>query len=185
MMKKIFVLTAALMMIFSQASAMRLELNPQPIGKVSFHGKDYQIEGASKLSEHRAQFGTDFYMHFDKVVRFGDKHKKNTVEIDMTGDNELYLIYNTAGADFYMIKKYTGTGDAIKVIGKRDDKWVEYLDALELRKQYDIGWNFYMSKVFTQDNKIIFRYTLQNYVIDVECHWHAVNQKFYSEMIER
>ena len=181
-LKKIFLLTAALMMISSQASAMRLELDSQPVGKVTYYDEAYQVEGASNLSKRRAQFGTDFYIHF----RFGDKNKKNTVEVDVKGENLIYYIYNTAGADFYLIKNENiGTGDGVKVLGKHDDKWIVFLDALELRKQYDIGWNFHMSEFFTKDNKIIFRYTLQNYIIDVECHWHSVNQKFYSEVIER
>lgn len=187
MLKKFFVLTVALMMmIFSQASAMRLELDSQPVGKVTYYDDNYQVEGASNLSKNRAQFGTDFYMHFDKLARFGDKNKKNTVEVDVRGENFIYYIYNTAGADFYLIKNDNiGTGDGVKVLGKHNGKWVVYLDALELRKQYDIGWNFHMSDFFTEDNKIIFRYTLQNYIIDVECHWHALNQKFYPKMIER
>ena len=185
-MKRLVALTALLVMIAAQASAMRLELAPQPVGKVTYYDEAYQVEGASKLSKRMAQFGEDFYLHFDKVARLGDKRKKNTVAVDIRGETTIYRIDNTAGAAFYMIRNDSiGTGDGVKILGVHGGKWLVYLDALELREQYDIGWNFHMSQVFTEDNKIIFRYTLQNHVIDVECHWHAVNQKFYPEAIER
>lgn len=185
-MKRLLAFTALLMMIAAQASAMRLELEPQPVGEVTYYDEAYHVEGASKLSKHVARFGEDFYLHLDKVARLGDKRKKNTVAVDMRGETTIYRIDNTAGAAFYLIKNDSiGTGDGVKVLGVRDGKWLVYLDALELREQYGIGWNFHMSQVFTEDNKIIFRYTLQSHVIDVECHWHAVNQKFYPEAIER
>ncbi|MBR2774492.1 MAG: hypothetical protein IKD73_05810 [Selenomonadaceae bacterium] len=185
-MKRLVALTALLMMIAAQASAMRLELDPQPVGKVTHYDEAYRVEGASKLSKRVAQFGEGFYLHFDKAALFGDKCKKNTVAVDIRGETTIYRIDNTAGAAFYLIKNDSiGTGDGVKVLGVRDGKWLVFLDALKLREQYDIGWNFHMSQVFTEDNKIIFRYTLQSHAIDVECHWHAVNQKFYPEAIER
>ena len=75
-MKRLVALTALLMMIAAQASAMRLELVPQPVGKVTYYDAAYQVEGASKLSKRMAQFGEDFYLHFDKAALFGDKRKK-------------------------------------------------------------------------------------------------------------
>lgn len=186
-MKKFFALTIFLLLISSQASALRLELNPQPIGKISFFGEDFQIEGAIKISKRTAQFG-DLFFHFDaakKLSAFSDRKIKNTVNVDTNGKTEIYLISNTGGENFYLLKKDSGTGDAIKVLGKRDGNRIEHLDGLALREIYSIGWNFYMTEFFTEDNKIIFRYRLQNNFIDVICHWHGFNQKFYTEAIEQ
>ena len=184
-MKKFFVLTIFMMLICAQASALRLELRPQPIGKVSFFGESFQIEGAAKISKHMAQFDEYFYFHFDaakKISAFGDRKIKNTVNVDTSGETEIYRIKNTGGWDFYLLKK---TDDAIKVLGMRDDKCIEHLDTLALREKYNIGWNFCMTEFFTEDNKIIFRYRLQDKIIDVICRWHGFNQKFYTEVLER
>ena len=145
-----------MMLICAQASALRLELRPQPIGKVSFFGESFQIEGAAKISKHMAQFDEYFYFHFDaakKISAFGDRKIKNTVNVDTSGETEIYRIKNTGGWDFYLLKK---TDDAIKVLGMRDDKCIEHLDTLALREKYNIGWNFCMTEFFTEDNKIIF-----------------------------
>ena len=187
-MKKFFALTIFLTLICAQASALRLELRPQPIGKVSFFGEDFKIEGAAKISKHMAQFDEYFYFHFDaakKISAFGDRKIKNTVNVDTSGETEIYRIKNTGGWDFYLLKKTGGTGDAIKVLGMRDDKWIEHLDTLALREKYNIGWNFCMTEFFTQDNKIIFRYRFQDKIIDVICRWHGFNQKFYTEVLEQ
>ena len=188
-MKKFCVTVFLLMIIFAQASAMRLELDKQPIGKISFSGESFQFEGASKISKNFALFGDELYFHFDaanKITNFGDRKIKNTVKVDILGETEIYRINNTAGADLFLLhSEEIGTGDGIKVIGTRGGKWLEHLDALSLREKYDIGWNFHMSKFFTEDNKIIFRYTLQDHFIDVICRYHAVNEKFYTEVIEQ
>ena len=191
MLKKFLAGIFLLMIISAQASAIRLEFDPEPIGKISFDGDKFEIEGATKIDGDNlkgvALFGEDFYFHFDAdriYNRFGDRDKKNTAEVDIYGETEIFQIGNTAGADFYLLRKDSGTGDLIKVLGLRDGKWIEFFDVRTLREKYDIGWNFYMTKFFTEDNKIIFRYQLQNNFIDVVCRWHAVNQKFYTEAIE-
>ena len=129
------------------------------------------------------------YFHFDaakKIATFGDRDAKNSVAVDMfPGAREIYVIHNSAGDDFFLLKQDSGSGDAIKIIGLKDGKWIEHLDALNLRQKYNIGWNFRLSKFFTEDNKIIFRYTLQDNIIDVICRWHGGNQKFYTEAVEQ
>ena len=216
MLKKFWAGIFLLMIISAQASAMRLELYPQPIGKITFDGKTFQIDGATKIkgdsSKGRALFGDKFFLqkdfgvpkhstsedneiyggkfffHFDaakKICSFGDSDKKNSVNVDIHGEAEIFFIRNTAGSDLFLIKQASGTGDAIKVLSLRDGKWTVYLDALSLREKYDIGWNFHMSKFFTEDNKIIFRYTLHEHFIDVICRLHMGNQKFYTEVREQ
>ena len=72
------------MMISAQASAMRLELYPQPIGKIfSYNYNDFKIDGATQikgdLKKGVVRFGEDFYLHFDCETiynRFGDRDKK-------------------------------------------------------------------------------------------------------------
>ena len=216
MLKKFLAGIFLLMMISAQASAMRLELYPQPIGKIFFDGKTFQIDGATKIkgdsSKGRAIFGDKIFLqkdfgtpkhstsegdeiyggkiffHFDaakKICSFGDSDKKNSVNVDIHGEAEIFFIRNTAGNDLFLIRQASGTGDAVKVLGSRGGKWIVQLDALSLREKYDIGWNFHMSKFFTEDNKIIFRYTLRDHFIDVICHYHAVNEKFYTEVHEQ
>ena len=215
-LKKFLAAMICLLIISAQASAMRLELYPQPVGKIFFSGDAYQIEGATKIKgssskgvamfcdkiyprteANKKRYGTSggdelygekFYFHFDaakKICSFGDKSKKNSVPVDIYGDTEFFLVSNSAGHDLFLIKQESNSGDAIKVIGQRDGKWIEQLDALSLRKQYDIGWNFHMSEFFTEENRIIFRYTLQDHFIDVICRYHAVDEKFHTESIEQ
>ena len=192
-MKKFFALIICLLMISAQASAMRLELEPTPIGRISFHDYEkFNIEGATTIKGDALKgtvlFGEYLYFHFDNnniYNRFGDRNIKNTVDVDVYGETEIYRIDSTANLPLYLLKKYSNSGDAIKVIGLRGGKWIEQLNALDFREKYNIGHNFHLSKFFTEDNKIIFRYTLQNDIIDVVCRWHAVNEKFYTEAIER
>ena len=128
------------------------------------------------------------YFHFDaakKISNFGDRDAKNSVAIENHGEREIYVIYNSAGDNFFLLKEFIGTGDGVKIIGLKGGKWIEYLDALNLRKKYNIGWNFHMAKVLTEDNKIIFRYTLNVHTIDVICRWHGGNQEFYTEAVEQ
>lgn len=128
------------------------------------------------------------YFHFDaakKIATFGDRDAKNSVAIDIHGEREIFVIHNSAGNNFFLLKEDIGTGDGVKIIGLKDGKWIEHLDALALRQKYNIGWNFHMSQVLTEDNKIIFRYTLNVHTIDVICRWHGGNQKFYTEAIEQ
>ncbi len=181
-------------MIFSaQASAMRLELYPQPIGKIfSYDYKDFKIEGATQIEGDFKKgvvlFDEDFYFHFDAdriYNRFGDRDKKNSVEVDTSGETEIYRIANTAGSDLFLLKKISDDRDAIKVIGLRGGNRIVLLDALDFREKFNIGENFQLSKIFTEENQIIFRYTLQKNIVDVVCHYHAVNEKFYTEAIER
>lgn len=223
MLKNFFVLTMLLIIITAPAYAMRLELYPQPVGKISLAANGcFQIEGAKKITgkkidnntyskgialfgdknfprspedlEHYSAAADTFnagklYFHFDtekKFANFGDRNVKNSVAVDMfRGEREIFVIHNTAGNNFFMLKNDIGTGDGIKIIGLKDGKWIEHLDALALRQKFNIGWNFHMSKVFTEDNKIIFRYTLNVHTIDVICHWHGGNQTFYTEAIEQ
>lgn len=177
-----------LMIISSQASAMRLELDPQPIGKISFDGEHFQIEGAIEISKRKAQFDEYFYFHFDaaeNLSTFGDRNKKNSVSVDTLGETEIYQIKNTAGWDLFLLKKSSDTDDDIKVLGKRDGKWIEQLNVPALREKYDISRDFRPEKFFTEDNNIIFRYRFQEQVTDVVCHYHAFNEKFYPEEIRR
>ena len=216
MLKKFLAGVFLLMIISVQASAMRLELYPQPIGKIFFDGENFQIDGATKIKGNskkgvalfgdkfyprteadRKRYGTSggdkfyghkFYFHFDaakKISSFGDESKKNSVNVDTHGETEIFIVNNSAGYNFFLLKKFSNSGDEIKVLGLRDDKWIEYLDATALRTKYNIGWNFHLSKFFTEENRIIFRYTLQNHFVDVICRWHVVNQKFYTEAIEQ
>ena len=216
MLKKFLAAMICLLIMSAQASAMRLELYPQPVGKISFSGDAYQIDGATKIRGNASKgvamfgdkiyprteadkkkygtsggdefYGGKFYFHFDaakKICSFGDKDKKNSVPVDIYGEAEIFLVHNTAGYDLFVIKQESNSGDAVKVIGQRGGKWIEQLDALALRKQYDIGWNFHMSEFFTEENRIIFPYRLKNHFIDVVCRWHAVNEKFYTEATEQ
>lgn len=191
-MKKFFALMAFLLIISAQVSAMRLELYPQPIGKIFFDGETFQIDGATQIEGDFKKgvvlFGEDFYFNFDAdriYNRFGSRDKKNSVEVDTYGETEIYQIANSAGSDLFLLKKISDYRDAIKVFGLRDYKWIMLLDALDFREKFNIGENFRLSKIFTEENRIIFRYTLQNHFVDVVCRWHAVNQKFYNEVIER
>ena len=154
-MKRLVALTALLMMIAAQASAMRLELDPQPVGKVTHYDEAYRVEGASKLSKRVAQFGEGFYLHFDKAALFGDKCKKNTVAVDIRGETTIYRIDNTAGAAFYLIKNDSiGTGDGVKVLGVRDGKWLVFLDALKLREHIGVQLYLYMTICISFGKKI-------------------------------
>lgn len=216
MLKKFFAGIFLLMIFSAQASAMKLELYPQPIGKIFFDGKTFQIDGATKINGNSQKgvalfgdklyprteadkkkygtsggdefYGRKFYFHFDaakKISSFGDKSKKNSVEVDTYGKTEIYRIANTAGSDLFLLKKISDDRDAIKVIGLRGGKWIILLNALDFREKFNIGENFQLSKIFTEENQIIFRYTLQNHFVDVICRWHAVNQKFYTEATEQ
>ncbi len=221
MLKKFFALMILLMMIAAPTSAMRLELYPQPIGKISSAENDaLQIIGATKISgkkfsndtytagiaifgdknfprnpedmKHYSHTYDTFYAeklfcHFDaakKICNFGDRDIKNTVAIKIHVEREIYVINNTAGKNLFLLKEDIGTGDGIKIIGTKDGNWIEFLDARDLREKYNVGWNFHMSQCFTDGNKIIFRYTLNEHVIDVVCRWHAANQEFHTEAIE-
>ncbi|MBQ6131104.1 MAG: hypothetical protein IJL12_02015 [Selenomonadaceae bacterium] len=192
-LKKFLAGVFLLMMISAQASAMRLELYPQPIGKIfSYNYNDFKIDGATQikgdLKKGVVRFGEDFYLHFDCETiynRFGDRDKKNSVNVDTYGETEIYRIKNTAGHDLYLLKKLNADDDRIKILGLRGGNWIEQLNALDFRAKHNIGKNFSLTKFFTEDNKIIFRYTLQNRFIDVVCHYHAVNEKFYTEAIEQ
>ena len=192
MLKKFFAAVICLLIISAQTSAMRLELYPKPIGKISFHNYDkFNFKGAKIITGNEFKgivlFGDDFYLHYDSnniYNRFGELDKKNTVSVDIYGETEIYRIDSTANLPLYLLKKDTNTGDAIKIIGRRGGKWIEHLNALDFRGKYNIGQNFHLSKFFTYENQIIFRYTLQNDIIDVICRWHAVNEKFYTEAIE-
>ena len=215
-MKKFFALIIFLLIISAQASAIRLELYPQPIGKIIFDGKTFQIDGATKIKGNsfkgvalfgdklyprteadKKRYGTSggdefyghkFYFHFDaakKISSFGDKSKKNSVSVDTSGETEIFIVNNSARYNFFLLKKFSDSGDEIKVLGLRDDKWIEYLDARALREQYGIGYNFHLSKFFTEENTIVFRYTLQNHFVDVICRWYMPNQKFYNEAVEQ
>ena len=192
-MKKFFAEVFLLLMICASASAMRLELEPQPLGKIFLNRDRYEIDGAKKIKGNSlkgcALFDSDFkfYFCFDrakKISRFGDRDKKNSVNVDTDGETEIYRVANTAGCDLFLLNKLSNTGSEVKVVGLRGGKWIEQLDANTLREKYDIGWNFYMTKFFTVDNKIIFRYELQNHSVDVICRYHAVNEKFYTELAE-
>ena len=197
-LRKFFAAVICLLMISAQVSAMRLELYPQPIGKISSYDYNkFKFEGATIIkgdaSKGTAIIGEDLYLvnnlyfHFnaDNIYnRFGDCNIKNTVSVETHGDTEIFRIDSTANLPLYLLKKDSNSGDAIKIIGRRGGKWIELLNALDFREKYNIGENFYLSKFFTEDNKIIFRYTLQNDVIDVVCRWHAVNEKFYTEVFE-
>ena len=188
MLKKFLIIAIGLILISAQASATRLVIIPHPIGKISFFGEEFQIDGAKKISKHVAQFDDYFYFHFDaakKISNFGGRKIKNTVNVDTHGETAIYRISNTSGWDFYLLKKFSDTGDTIKVLGIRDGKWIEYLDVPSLREKYNIGRNFYMVGFFNEDNKIIFRYKFQDKIIDVVCRWHAFNQKFYTEVVEQ
>ena len=213
MLKKFLAGVFVLLMICAQASAMRLELFPRPIGKIFFTDGKFSVEGASKLSKHRAMFGDKIYprteadqkrygtsggdkfygekifFHFDaakNLSRFGDRDKKNSVPVDtFHGETEIFIVNNSAGRNLFLLRQESGTGDAIKVLGLRGGKWIEQLDVPTLRAKYDIGRNFSTEKFFTEENRIIFRYRLQERVVDLICRWHAVNEKFYTEAIER
>ena len=191
MLKKFFAAVICLLMISAQASAMRLELEPQPIGKISFYNyKKFNIEGATLIKGDMLKgtvlFGDYLYFHFDNNNinnRFGDRNIKKTVNVDTYGETEIYRINSTANLPLYLLKKLNDDDDRIKIIGLRGGKWIEQLNALDFRQKYNIGQNFHLSKFFTEDNKVIFRYTLKNNIIDVVCRWHAVNEKFYTEAI--
>jgi hypothetical protein len=221
--KKFLAALILLLMIAAPTSAMRLELYPQPIGKISVAENDtLQIIGASKISgknlgndtyakgiaifgnknfprnpentRHYSDtydtfFAEKLFCHFDaakKICSFGDCDIKNTVAIKISPcEREIYVINNTAGRNLFLLKEDIGTGDGIKIIGTKDGKWLEFLDARDLREKYNVGYNFRLTKCFTEDNKIIFRYTLNDHVIDVVCRWHAANQEFYTEAIEQ
>lgn len=101
------------------------------------------------------------------------------------GETEIFIVNNSAGRNLFLLRQAGDTGDAIKVLGLRGGKWIEQLDVPTLRAKYDIGRNFFMEKFFTEENRIIFRYRLRERVVDVICRWHAVNEKFYTEAIER
>ena len=55
MLKKFLAGVFVLLMISAQASAMRLELYPQPIGKIFFDGKEFKVEGAIKFKGNSSQ----------------------------------------------------------------------------------------------------------------------------------
>ncbi len=192
MLKKFLVAAICLLIMSAQASAMRLTLYLQPIGKISFYNDRFNFEGAKIIKGNEFKgivlFGDYLYLHYDSndiYSRFGARNKKNTISVDIQGETEIYLIDSTANLPLYLLKKSSSTSDAIKVIGLRGGKWIEHLNALDFREKYNIGHNFQLSKFFTNENRIIFRYTLQNNIIDVICRWHAVNEKFYPEMIEQ
>lgn len=221
MLKKFFALMILLLMIAAPVSAMRLELHPQPVGRIAApdNGKFF-IEGATKISgdgsgnyyskgvavfadknyprENPKQYGSNvsdtfpgepIYFHFDaekKLSNLGGSDVKNSMAIDFfKGDREIYLINNTSGHSLYLLKMDTSPGDAMIIIGvNRDGKWVELLDVQSLRKKYDLGWNYVMTKFFTVSNKIVFRYQIMTETIDVVCRFHEVNREFYTEAIK-
>ena len=192
MLKNFFTGIFLLMIFSAQASAMSLELEPQPIGKIFSDGENFKIEGATQIEGDFKKgvvlFGEDFYLHFDAdriYNRFGGRDKKNSVEVDTYGETEIYQIANSAGSNLFLLKKISDDRDAIKVLGLRGGNRIILLDALDFREKFNIGENFRLSKIFTEENKIIFRYTLQNHFVDVVCQWHAANQKFYNEVIEQ
>ena len=190
-MKKFFAATLMLLMISAQVSAM--QLSKEPIGKIFSDGNEYEIEGATvkEVDDTKgiARFGEDFYFHFDIIMElnsFGGRDVKNTAVLDnFRGSYEIYRVNNDGGADFFLVKLNTGTGDAIHVFGRRNGKWIEYLNVLHLRKKFDIGWNFTMSKILTEGNKIIFRYFLPGHFADLICSWDATTQDFSTKAIER
>ena len=213
MLKKFLAGVFVLLMISAQASAMKLELYPQSIGKIFFDGKEFKVEGATKFKGNSSKgatmfgdkiyprteadqkrygtsggdrfYGEKFFFHFDaakNLSSFGDRDKKNSVPVDTLGETEIFLVNNSAGHNLFLLKK---DGDAIKVLGQRGGKWIEQLDVPALRAKYDIGQNFCMEKFFTNENQIIFRYKFQEQFIDIVCRWHAANEKFYTEAIER
>ena len=190
-MKKFFALVIFLLMFAAQVSAVRLE--PQAIGKIfSYDYENFQIDGATQIegdtSKGVVKFDENFYFHFDAETiynRFGELNIKNTVNVDTYGETEIYRIDIAANSTLYLLKKLNERDDNIKILGKRNGYWIEQLNALDFREKHNIGQNFHLSKFFTEENKIIFRYTLRNHFVDVICRWHAVNQKFYTEAIEQ
>lgn len=205
-MKKFLSVMILLMMICVPASATRLEMIPQPIGKILCDNSynlqitlgSHKIDISKKTREDNFEgvmtFDQDFYFHFDtskKNSYFGDQSFTNTVKISVIDSNEfmvsrteIFRVENTAGLPFYVIRKTSASGDSAKVLGKLDGKWVECLDTLDFQRKFGIGSNGTLNEIFTQDNKIIFRYKLHNQIIDVECHWHVDDKKFYPEAIK-
>ena len=213
MLKKFLAGVFVLLMISAQASAMRLELFPQPIGKIFFDGKEFKVEGATKFkgnsSKGAAMFGDKSYPRTEADQKrygtsggdrfYGEKfffHFDAAKNLSSFGDRDKKnsVPVDTLGeTEIFLVNNSAGhnlfllrkDGDAIKVLGQRGGKWIEQLDVPALRAKYDIGQNFSLEKFFTDENQIIFRYKFQERVVDVICRWHAVNEKFYTEAIEQ
>ena len=187
-MKKFFATLILLMMISATCAATQFHIMQPPL-KIDFFSDSCQIGGSAMNSAGKAKLFPTLYFHYDtekNFSRLGDFDVSNSVAVDMSGENEISFVQNfDGGAEFFAVKNFTGTGDAVKLIGKRDGIWVEYLNAQSLRMKYDIGWNFVMSEILAHGDKIIFRYTLREYVFDVICTWDAANQNFSTEAIER
>lgn len=207
-MKKFLGVMILLLMICVPASATRLELHSQTLGKILCDNNynlqitldGHKIDISKKTREDNFEgvmtFDEGFYFQFDtqkKNCYFGDQSLSNAVKFSIIDNNEFMLsrteihrVDNTAGFPFYVLRKTSGSGDFAKVIGKLNSgKWAEFLDTAELQRKYNVGFNFTLNEFFTQDNKIIFRYKFQMQVVDVECHWNVEEQKFYPEVIRR
>ena len=187
-MKKFFATLILLMMISATCAATQFQIT-RPSLSVNFFSDACEIGGHTVKPADKAKLFPDLYFHYDTAKNFGrlgDFDVSNSVAVDMQGQNEITFVENLdGGAEFFAVKKNTPPGDTLTVIGKRDGIWVEYLNARSLRIKYDIGWNFVMSKIIAHGDKIIFRYTLQEDVIDIVCTWNAANQNFSTEAIER
>ena len=89
MLKKFLAGVFLLMIISVQASAMRLELYPQPIGKIFFDGENFQIDGATKIKGNSkkgvALFGDKFYPRTE-----ADRKRYGTSAINYTGINFIF-----------------------------------------------------------------------------------------------
>ena len=188
-MKKFFATLILLMMISATCAATQFQIARPPL-KINFFSDSCQIGDNEMKPADVIKLAPDFYFHYDikkNFSRLGDFDVSNSVAVDMLGSNELTVVENW-GEDrtyFFLLKKVTPPGDDVKILGKRNGIWVEYLNAQSLRLKYDLGWNFVMSEILARDDKIIFRYTLREYVIDMVCTWDAANQNFSTEAIER
>lgn len=186
-MRNFFAATFVMLMISSTCAAMMLHVAHKPL-QINFYEDSCQIGDNTLKPADVVKIAPDFYLHYDTAKNFsnfGDRDVRNTVAVDLRGMNELTIVEDYDGTAFYLIKNNTPPGDAIKVLGKRDGKWVVMLNVTDLREKYNLGWNFFCTKFIAHGDKIIFRYELNADIVDIVCTWDAANQTFSTKAIER
>ena len=177
-MKK-FLAAVFLIIIFSaQASAMDLKLNRETDYFISLGAKPLtlNIKGYTNLegdfSKGVAQFG-NLYFHFDcnlfnekpfeiaekEASRFGSSDFENAIPVYVfEGGTKIYPITSDDGREFFLLATETGGGSSMKVIGSRDGKWVKYFDTLDVKRNKQIAWDYYVKNFYVDGDKIIFEY---------------------------
>ncbi|MBQ7453515.1 MAG: hypothetical protein IJS69_00445 [Selenomonadaceae bacterium] len=199
-MRKFFAMTILLLMMSATCFAMTFQ-QPVEIGTVSTAGGNaITIDGTTNVDataggalntyiKGTAIFDEALYLHFDgngNKSFFGSSNVKNSVQVYVfEGRTKIYRLGNDAGRDMFLLATETGGGGSVKVIGNQAGKWVQFFDTTDARKDYGIGYNFYMMDFKVVGDEIIFRYKAQpgniyhelHYKWDKHAQWFGVDVK--------